>query len=119
LREAKAAVEEMNDALTLADAPPPIPVNPRGEELEALKMMLEDEKAAKDGKKKSSKKDKSAEDENGAKRKVSSVDGASKKFKAVAPANADAEVYGSIFTSSRKGEDADNHFLARNARKAW
>ena len=119
LREAKAAVEEMNDGLALADAPPPIPVNPRGEELEALKMMLEDEKAKKDGKKKTSKKDKSVEDENGAKRKVSSVDGASKKFKAVAPANADAEVYASIFTSSAKEDDKDNHFLARNARKAW
>ena len=120
LREAKAAVEEMNDGLKLADAPPPIPVNPRGEELEALKALLEDEKANKDSKKKS-KKDKSGNDD-GPKRKSSAEDGVTKtkKYKAIAPANADASVYASIFTSSSKPEENnDDHFLARNARKAW
>ena len=123
LREAKAAVEEMNDGLKLADAPPPIPVNPRGEELELLKAILEEEKAKKESKK-SKKKDK--QDSNGRKRKPADENGDGKrdekptKFKAVAPTGADASVYASLFTSSAKpGDNDDDHFLARNARKAW
>lgn len=123
LREAKAAVEEMNDGLKLADAPPPIPVNPRGEELELLKAILEEEKAKKESKK-SKKKDK--QDGHGGKRKPAEENGDTKrdekpkKFKAVAPTGADASVYASLFTSSAKpGDNDDDHFLARNARKAW
>lgn len=123
LREAKAAVEEMNDGLKLADAPPPIPVNPRGEELELLKAILEEEKAKKESKK-SKKKDK--QDSDGRKRKPGDENGDTKrdekpkKFKAVAPTGADASVYASLFTSSAKpGDNDDDHFLARNARKAW
>lgn len=123
LREAKAAVEEMNDGLKLADAPPPIPVNPRGEELELLKAILEEEKAKKESKK-SKKKDK--QDGHGGKRKPADENGDTKrdekpkKFKAVAPTGADASVYASLFTSSAKpGDNDDDHFLARNARKAW
>jgi|TARA_B110000003_G_scaffold272826_1_gene309440 hypothetical protein len=115
LREAKAAVEEMNDGLKLADAPPPIPVNPRGEELELLKAILDEEKAKKDSKKKAKrgKSDATRGDagENAAKRK---------KFVAQAPKNADAAVYASLFTSSADpADDKDDDFLARNARKAW
>jgi len=92
-------------------------VNPRGEELELLKAILDEEKAKKDGKKKA-KRDKSdargravAADENAAKRK---------KFVAQAPKNADAAVYASLFTSSADpADDKDDDFLARNARKAW
>ena len=130
LREARDAVEEMNDGLKLADAPPPIPVNPRGEELELLKSILDEEAAKKESKKK--KKDKksttggdadattSGNDDTASKRKAASTDKEpSKKFKAVAPAGADAAIYASLFTSSRPEDDRDQDFLSRNARKAW
>ena len=101
--------------MKLADAPPPIPVNPRGEELELLKAILDEEKAKKDSKKKAKrgKSDATRGDagENAAKRK---------KFVAQAPKNADAAVYASLFTSSADpADDKDDDFLARNARKAW
>ena len=107
------------------DAPPPIPVNPRGEELELLKSILEEEKKKKERKKKS-KKDASGE----TKRKTTGdasgggdVESAAKRAKPTtnAPDEADESVYASIFTSSDdlKDANADNHFLARNARKAW
>jgi hypothetical protein len=125
LREAKVSVEDMNDGVKLTDAPPPIPVNPRGEELELLKSILEEEKKKKERKKKS-KKDASGE----TKRKTTGdasgggdVESAAKRAKptANAPDKADESVYASIFTSSAdlKDANADNHFLARNARKAW
>ena len=125
LREAKVSVEDMNDGVKLTDAPPPIPVNPRGEELELLKSILEEEKKKKERKKKS-KKDASGE----TKRKTTGdasgggdVESAAKRAKptANAPDKADESVYASIFTSSDdlKDANADNHFLARNARKAW
>jgi len=131
LREAKAAVEEMNDGLKLSEAPPPIPVNPRGEELELLKAILEEEKIIKESKKskKKGKEKLAAGNEEtaapGDKRKSQTEgDGKlsekKKRFTAVAPENADASVYASLFTSSSKGDDTqDDHFLARNARKAW
>jgi len=128
LREAKAAVEEMNDGVTLADAPPPIPVNPRGEELELLKSILEEEKKKKD-KKKKLKKEAPLPGETKRKTTRDASDGgdgdvvAAKRSKqtAAAPVNADESVYASIFTSSADPKDAnaDDHFLARNARKAW
>ena len=125
LREAKVSVEDMNDGVKLTDAPPPIPVNPRGEELELLKSILEEEKKKKERKKKS-KKDASGE----TKRKTTGdasgggdVESAAKRAKPTtnAPDEADESVYASIFTSSDdlKDANADNHFLARNARKAW
>ena len=128
LREAKAAVEEMNDGVALTDAPPPIPVNPRGEELELLKSILEEEKKKKDKKKKLKKE---APTSGETKRKTTGDasgggDGdvvAAKRTKqtAAVPVNADESVYASIFTSSADPKDAnaDDHFLARNARKAW
>jgi len=128
LREAKAAVEEMNDGVTLADAPTPIPVNPRGEELELLKSILEEEKKKKD-KKKKLKKEAPLPGETKRKTTRDASDGgdgdvvAAKRSKqtAAAPVNADESVYASIFTSSADPKDAnaDDHFLARNARKAW
>ena len=130
LREARDAVEEMNDGLKLADAPPPIPVNPRGEEFELLKSILEEEAAKKESKKKKKEKNSSnggdadvvghAGDDAATKRKAASADKEpSKKFKAVAPAGADAAVNASLFTSSRPEDDRDQDFLSRNARKAW
>jgi len=128
LREAREAVEEMNDGVKLADAPPPIPVNPRGDELELLRAMLDEEKAKNESKKK--KKDKKsslaiaseAEEEDIKRKSAPTADGeraAKKRFVAI-PDGADSAIYASLFTSSDKNSNrSDQDFMTRNARKAW
>jgi len=137
IREAKESCEEMNDGVSLKDAPPFIPINPTGEVLEAMKEQLEKEnlmkKEKKDAKKKKKKKssgegDNDVEEDstnNNNKRKngFDDVSGeqAKKSFKATDPKHmpkgATASVYASLFTSSTKPEDQRKEtFLARSTR---
>ena len=139
IREAKESCEEMNDGVSLKDAPPFIPINPTGEVLEAMKEQLEKEnlmkkekKEKKNTKKKKSEgndeKDDADEDstnKNKDKRKKGfddmNAEQTKKSFKATDPKHmpkgATASVYASLFTSSTKPEDQRKEtFLARSTR---
>jgi hypothetical protein len=137
IREAKESCEEMNDGVSLKDAPPFIPINPTGEVLEAMKEQLEKEnlmkKEKKDAKKKKKKKssdegdndvgEDSTNNNNKRKNGFDDVSGeqAKKSFKATDPKHmpkgATASVYASLFTSSTKPEDQRKEtFLARSTR---
>ena len=137
IREAKESCEEMNDGVSLKDAPPFIPINPTGEVLEAMKEQLEKEnlmkKEKKDAKKKKKKKssdegdndvgEDSTNNSNKRKNGFDDVSGeqAKKSFKATDPKHmpkgATASVYASLFTSSTKPEDQRKEtFLARSTR---
>ena len=143
IREAKESCEEMNDGVSLKDAPSFIPINPTGEVLEAMKEQLEKEnlmkkekKEKKNTKKKKKKsegndeKDDAEEDstnknKNKNKRKNGfddmNAEQAKKSFKATDPKHmpkgATASVYASLFTSSTKPEDRRKEtFLARSTR---
>lgn len=140
IREAKESCEEMNDGVSLKDAPPFIPINPTGDVLEAMKEQLEKEnlmkkekKEKKNAKKKKNNKadnvgDNDVEEDstnNNNKRKNGcddvSAEQAKKSFKATDPKHmpqgATASVYSSLFTSSTKPEDQRKEtFLARSTR---
>jgi hypothetical protein len=140
IREAKESCEEMNDGVSLKDAPPFIPINPTGDVLEAMKEQLEKEnlmkkekKEKKNAKKKKNNKadnvgDNDVEEDstnNNNKRKNGcddvSAEQAKKSFKATdpkrMPQGATASVYSSLFTSSTKPEDQRKEtFLARSTR---
>ena len=139
LREAKATVDDMlGPEFALADQAR-IPLNPRGEELEAMREALAEEaakKAAKKAKKAKKRGDDAApgadEDASDAKRRrrerngcddlsIEQLKNQAKKFKAGdhAPAGADRDVYASLFTSSSADTRGEETFLSRNARKAW
>ena len=139
LREAKATVDDMlGSEFALADQAR-IPLNPRGEELEAMREALAEEaakKAAKKAKKAKKRGDDAApgadEDASDAKRRrrerngcddlsIEQLKNQAKKFKAGdhAPAGADRDVYASLFTSSSADTRGEETFLSRNARKAW
>ena len=140
IREAKESCEEMNDGVSLKDAPPFIPINPTGDVLEAMKEQLEKENLMKKEKKekknakkkKNNKADNVGENDveedstnNNNKRKNGcddvSAEQAKKSFKATDPKHmpqgATASVYSSLFTSSTKPEDQRKEtFLARSTR---
>jgi len=140
IREAKESCEEMNDGVSLKDAPPFIPINPTGDVLEAMKEQLEKEnlmkkekKEKKNAKKKKNNKadnvgDNEVEEDstnNNNKRKNGcddvSAEQAKKSFRATDPKHmpqgATASVYSSLFTSSTKPEDQRKEtFLARSTR---
>jgi len=137
IREAKESCEEMNDGVSLKDAPPFIPINPTGDVLEAMKEQLEKENLMKKEKKNAKKKknnkadnvgDNDVEEDstnNNNKRKNGcddvSAEQAKKSFKATDPKHmpqgATASVYSSLFTSSTKPEDQRKEtFLARSTR---
>ena len=140
IREAKESCEEMNDGVSLKDAPPFIPINPTGDVLEAMKEQLEKEnlmkkekKEKKNAKKKKNNKadnvgDNDVEEDstnNNNKRKNGcddvSAEQAKKSFKATDPKHmpqgATASVYSTLFTSSTKPEDQRKEtFLARSTR---
>ena len=143
LREAKATVDDMlGPEFALADQTR-IPLNPKGEELEAMREALAEEAAKKAAKKaKKARKARMGKDDDappGAdaeapeatreKRERNGCDDLSierlkaqaKKFKAGdhAPAGADKDVYASLFTSSTVDARGEETFLSRNARKAW
>ena len=137
IREAKESCEEMNDGVSLKDAPPFIPINPTGEVLEAMKEQLEKENLMKKEKKNTKKKKKSegndekddadedSTNKNKNKRKKGfddmNAEQTKKSFKATDPKHmpkgATASVYASLFTSSTKPEDQRKEtFLARSTR---
>ena len=143
LREAKAAVDDMLGAEHALADQTRIPINPKGEELDAMRATLAEEAAKKAAKKaKKARKARMGKDDDappGAdaeapeatreKRERNGCDDLSierlkaqaKKFKAGdhAPAGADKEVYASLFTSSTVDARGEETFLSRNARKAW
>ena len=134
LREAKAAVDDMlGPEFSLADQTK-IPLNPKGEELEAMREALAEEaakKAAKKAKKARKRGDEDASDAEGKKPRrerngcddlsIEQLKNQAKKFRAGdhAPAGADKDVYASLFTSSSADTRGEETFLSRNARKAW
>ena len=143
LREAKATVDDMLGAEHALADQTRIPINPKGEELDAMRATLAEEAAKKAAKKaKKARKARMGKDDDappGAdaeapeatreKRERNGCDDLSierlkaqaKKFKAGdhAPAGADKEVYASLFTSSTVDARGEETFLSRNARKAW
>ena len=143
LREAKATVDDMLGAEHALADQTRIPINPKGEELDAMRATLAEEAAKKAAKKaKKARKARMGKDDDappGAdaeapeatreKRERNGCDDLSierlkaqaKKFKAGdhAPAGADKDVYASLFTSSTVDARGEETFLSRNARKAW
>ena len=148
LREASATVDDLlGEELALANQTR-VPVNPKGEELEALREALEAEAAKKAAKrrKKDAKAGKATTDENGnaagrvelvsgtgikssAKREWNGCDDLSneqlkaqaKRFRAAdhAPEGADEAVYASLFTGTNAETRENETFLSRNARRGW
>ena len=148
LREASTTVDDLlGEELALANQTR-IPVNPKGEELEALREALEAEAAKKAAKrrKKDAKAGKATTDENGnaagrvelvsgtgikssAKREWNGCDDLSneqlkaqaKRFRAAdhAPEGADEAVYASLFTGTNAETRENETFLSRNARRGW
>jgi len=134
LREAKAAVDDMLGPEFLLADQTKIPLNPKGEELEAMREALAEEaakKAAKKAKKARKRGDEDASDAEGKKPRrerngcddlsIEQLKNQAKKFRAGdhAPAGADKDVYASLFTSSSADTRGEETFLSRNARKAW
>jgi hypothetical protein len=134
LREAKAAVDDMLGPEFLLADQTKIPLNPKGEELEAMREALAEEAAKKAAKKAKKARKRGDEDASDAEQKnprrerngcddlsIEQLKNQAKKFRAGdhAPAGADKDVYASLFTSSSADTRGEETFLSRNARKAW
>jgi len=140
LREASSTVDDLlGEEHALADQTR-VPINPRGEELDALRDALAEEAAKKAAKREKKKAKKHSPDENeraseagsaAAKRpaerrewngcdEVGNDPPGAKKYRAAdhVPAGADKAVYASLFTGSEAKREKET-FLSRNARRGW
>ena len=149
LREAKSAVEDILGPDVKLDEQTRVTVNPKGEELDAMRESLEEEAAKKAAKKKKKDSKKNgagagtvtgAEDQtvelvagtgiksNGKREWNGCDDLSNEQLKAQAkrwracdnvPEGADKDVYASLFTGTTAHEREQETYLSRNARKAW